>query len=217
MQVASFQALQRSTPCVPCPGETSGLNAVPLSPPHLRYCAGQSKCLPEVTASAALPAALLQVIRTWGWRLLATLKTPLLWDFSRITCVDRHRLAGSCRSRFSGNAVGTGTASADCRRTGGLIIGMITRTTLGHTGRLLKIGHLEAVCYVLLQCAVVLRMLPFFGISETGYLHAMWSSAAAWSACFTLLVQIRSDSDQSSRRWTTGLAQNRVPCFISRF
>lgn len=142
----------------------------------------------EATAIVALPAALLQAIRTWGWRPLATLRTPLLW----ILHVSHAWIIVALLVLAASGLVGTTSTPVlhllTVGATGGLIIGMITRTALGHTGRLLKIGRLETAYYVLLQCAIVLRMLPFFGMPEAGYLHAMWSSAAAWSACFALYL-----------------------------
>ena len=56
--------------------------------------------------------------------------------------------------------------------TDGLFIGMINRTELGHSGQLLQSGVLETSCYVLLQCTVILRVLPLLGLGELCVVHS---------------------------------------------
>ena len=140
------------------------------------------------TGPVALLAAGMQVVRVWGWRPLPTWNTPLLWilHLSHVWIVVALLILA---------AAGVGliettpvlhllTVGAMC----GLIIGMITRTALGHTGRLLRSGRLEAACYVLLQAAVLLRVLPMFGLPAALYMPFLWGSAGAWSACFALYL-----------------------------
>ena len=68
---------------------------------------------------------------------------------------------------------------------GGLIIGMMTRTALGHTGRPLLAGRTEVTCYVLVLVSALVRVfVPLIAPAET--LHAVLVSAALWSAGFAL-------------------------------
>lgn len=68
---------------------------------------------------------------------------------------------------------------------GGLIIGMMTRTALGHTGRQLQAGRTEVTCYVLVLASALVRVfVPLIAPAET--LHAVLVSAALWSAGFAL-------------------------------
>lgn len=68
---------------------------------------------------------------------------------------------------------------------GGLIIGMMTRTALGHTGRPLKAGRAELACYLLVLAAALIRVfVPLVAPAET--VTAVLWSAALWSAGFAL-------------------------------
>ncbi len=140
------------------------------------------------TGAVALLAAGVQIVRIRGWRPLPTWNTPLLWilHLSHAWIVVALLILAA-----AGIGLAETTAVLHLLTVGamsGLIIGMITRTALGHTGRLLKSGRLEASCYILLQVALVLRVLPMLGLSAALYLPFMWGSATAWSACFALYL-----------------------------
>ena len=68
---------------------------------------------------------------------------------------------------------------------GGMIIGRITRTALGHTGRKLIAGKAEVICYALVAAAAMVRVfVPLFNPSLTTY--AVLVSASMWSTGFAL-------------------------------
>jgi uncharacterized protein involved in response to NO len=68
---------------------------------------------------------------------------------------------------------------------GGLIIGMITRTARGHTGRPLRADRYEVACYLMVLLAALVRVfLPLLAPALT--LSAMLWSAGLWSAAFAL-------------------------------
>lgn len=67
-----------------------------------------------------------------------------------------------------------------------LIIGMVTRTALGHLGRGLKLDRSMLVSYWLVLAAVALRLAALWpSVATAGLLHA---SAAAWIAAFGLYL-----------------------------
>jgi uncharacterized protein involved in response to NO len=71
--------------------------------------------------------------------------------------------------------------------TSGLIIGMITRTARGHTGRNLEASRMEVAAYALLMLAAVLRVvLPLLVPAYTA--PALLGAAVAWSAAFALYL-----------------------------
>jgi uncharacterized protein involved in response to NO len=71
--------------------------------------------------------------------------------------------------------------------TGGLIIGMMTRTSRGHTGRPLQVDALETAAYLLIMLAAVLRvLLPM--LMPAWYTYALMASASAWSAAFLIFM-----------------------------
>jgi uncharacterized protein involved in response to NO len=70
-----------------------------------------------------------------------------------------------------------------------LIIGMITRTARGHTGRPLKVGTAEVVAYSLMLAAAVSRvLLPLVAPQWT----SQWVivAAVAWSAAFVVYLGV---------------------------
>jgi uncharacterized protein involved in response to NO len=69
----------------------------------------------------------------------------------------------------------------------GLILGMITRTALGHTGRPLAAGRSETAMYVLLQLGVLVRLVA--ALSPDGARNvALVGAAVLWSAAFVLYL-----------------------------
>jgi len=68
---------------------------------------------------------------------------------------------------------------------GGLIMGMMTRTALGHTGRRLKASRSDVACYLLVLAAALVRVgVPL--LMPAQLVHAVLGSAALWSAGFAL-------------------------------
>lgn len=130
----------------------------------------------------AVLAALSQAVRCWGWRPGRTLGTPLLWIL--------HVSHGWLIVALLMLAAGLQQASVHMLTVGliaGLILGMITRTTLGHTGRLLKAGRIETACYLLLQLALLARVLPAL-LWPVAYMPGLHFSATAWAVCFGLYL-----------------------------
>ncbi|MFZ2813594.1 MAG: NnrS family protein, partial [Rhodoferax sp.] len=71
--------------------------------------------------------------------------------------------------------------------TGGLILGMMTRTARGHTGRPLAADAPEMAIYVLIMLAAVLRVLMPWLVPSL-YVSSLVASAAAWSAAFLIYL-----------------------------
>lgn len=135
----------------------------------------------------ALVSALLQALRCHGWRPWATLRTPLLWILHLShgwLIVALLVLAAASAGLLPLSAV---VHLLTVGLIAGLILGMITRTALGHTGRLLKAGRIETSCYLLLQASLLLRVLPQFFLPEH-YLTGLQLSAALWAVCFALYL-----------------------------
>jgi len=69
----------------------------------------------------------------------------------------------------------------------GLILGMMTRTTLGHTGRLLKTGHAELAMYLLIQTGAVARVAASLSAPAL-YQASLIVAMLCWSGAFLLFV-----------------------------
>lgn len=141
----------------------------------------------EWLSPLALLAAVAQAVRCWGWRPFGTWRKPLLWilHLSHGWIIVALALLG-----LAGLGVGTAAPVLHLLTVGGmagLILGMITRTALGHTGRMLVGGRVELACYMLLQLALAARVLPVLVWPET-YRAGLMVSATAWALCFALYL-----------------------------
>jgi uncharacterized protein involved in response to NO len=144
--------------------------------------------LPAIaTAVLALAAAATQALRLAGWKPFASLGNPLLWilhaSYAWIP-------AGFVLLALAQFGVVPTTAAVHVLGLGalaGLILGMITRTALGHTGRMLAAGRPEAAMYALIQIGVLLRLAAALG-SHSVRNVALIGAAGCWSAAFVLYV-----------------------------
>jgi uncharacterized protein involved in response to NO len=68
---------------------------------------------------------------------------------------------------------------------GGLIIGMMTRTARGHTGRPLQADRWETACYLMVLLAALVRVFAPL-IAPAHMVNAILCSALLWSAAFGL-------------------------------
>lgn len=140
-------------------------------------------------ASLAMAAALAQITRIAGWKPHVTLGTPLLWILHlSYTWIP----VGFFLMALAAVGVMPASAAFHVLAVGsmaGLILGMITRTALGHTGRPLAAGRSELIMYLLIQVGVVARFLAAAG--SPGVRSAMLLvTAASWSAAFVLYVVV---------------------------
>lgn len=174
-----------------------GVGQMPIIRPRLEpvvilltAAAGVSWSLVPGSAGAALlclGAGLAQALRLAGWRGLATWPEPLLFVL--------HAAYGTLAAGFLLlGAVGFGlplpaTAALHALAVGavgGMILAMMTRVALGHTGRPLRAAPVTVVAYVLLGLAAVLRVvgpgLPFLA----AFSHDL--SGLLWMLSFALFV-----------------------------
>jgi uncharacterized protein involved in response to NO len=140
---------------------------------------------PLVLAPAAFAAAALHAVRLEGWRPLATRGRPILWIL-HLSCawipvgfvLMGTAALGWTPATLTVHAFALGVV-------GGLVIGMITRTALGHTGRPLVAGRSETAMYLLVHAAALTRVaVPL--LAPAAYAAAIGASAALWSAAFLL-------------------------------
>ena len=136
-------------------------------------------------ASAALLAAVLHVLRQWGWRPLATRARPILW----ILHLSHAWIPVGC-ALLALNALGwiaqpVALHALGVGALGGMVIGMITRTALGHTGRALAVGRLEIAAYLMVHAAALARVLAGL-VPELHYTGLVAAAAWLWAGAFAL-------------------------------
>lgn len=140
-----------------------------------------------LAGALALVAATLHALRLWSWDPWCTRSTPLLWilhlSYAWIPLgllLLAAAAAGLVPELAAVHAFGTGAI-------GGMIIGMITRTALGHTGRPLRAGGMETAAYALVHAAALLRVVPLL-IAPALYPAALWASGGLWAGAFALYL-----------------------------
>lgn len=178
-------------------------NAVPQAQPKTRpredrlsvvllalACAGWIGGAPAPAMAGVFAAAGLSIgKRAIGYQPQRTLAHPLLWILHAAhlwIAVGLLLLAAAqlnlASESAAWHALGVGAI-------GGLIVGMITRTALGHTGRALKAGMPESLMYLLLQLGAVLRVLAALNWTAA-YGQLLVAAAACWSGAFALYLAV---------------------------
>ena len=119
------------------------------------------------------------------WQPWKTLRTPLVWVLHVAYLWIAVHLLLRAVAEMGWITASVATHALTVGAIGGLIIGMMTRTALGHTGRLLKASRLDVTCYLLVLAAALVRVLvPLLAPGQL--VNAVVGSAALWSAGFAL-------------------------------
>ncbi|MDD3934699.1 NnrS family protein [Rhodoferax sp.] len=138
-----------------------------------------------------LAAAGLHAIRLWSWRPLRTRHKPILWILHGAYAWIALGLLLLALAQMGWIPVSAGVHALAVGATGGLIIGMVTRTARGHTGRPLALSRLEVAAYALVMAAAALRVLvPLLWPGL--YMATLILAAAAWCAAFLIYLWIYS-------------------------
>ncbi|MDO6545191.1 NnrS family protein [Photobacterium sanguinicancri] len=149
--------------------------------------------VPEAINRFSLPALFLvtgltNLVRFARWRSFSTCKVPLLWSlhFAYAAMIVGMLLLGV---HFAGGSVGYSTALhfITVGGMGGMILAMMARVSLGHTGRNLKVGRIVVIAFVLMVACVLTRTLLimlFPAMVINGYVL----SAVLWTLAFGIFT-----------------------------
>lgn len=117
-----------------------------------------------LAAVLAVVAAALMLVRLANWKGWLVRKEPLLWILHLSILwvpVALILLAGSLLAGWPSNAW---SHAAGAGAVGCLILGVIARVSLGHTGRSLVLPRGMVLAFVAIQLAAVIRVLTAFGV-----------------------------------------------------
>lgn len=142
---------------------------------------------PQAMASALAVAGLLALIQMFSWKPWSVRHAPLLWIlYVGYTGLGTGLLVAAAQSSgwivrtvWSAHIIGMAGFSV-------LIIGMVTRTALGHLGRPLQTDRSMVTSYALVIAATALRLLALLPTSFA--LATLHASALAWALAFALYV-----------------------------
>jgi uncharacterized protein involved in response to NO len=142
---------------------------------------------PAAVAACAALAAVANAARISFWRPWATLRHPILWILHASYAWIVAHLALRALAALDLAGASAATHALTVGAIGGLILGMMTRTARGHTGRPLKASAPETAAFVLIQLAAAVRVfLPL--AAPAAALLAIQLSGALWTAAFGLFV-----------------------------
>ena len=142
---------------------------------------------PKGAALALAASGLIALVQWLAWKPWAARRVPLLWilyagylGLSIGLLVGAAQLAGLVvRVAWPAHVIGVAGFSV-------MILGMVTRTALGHLGRPLQTDRSMVLSYALIIPAALLRLAALLPSSAvTGLLHA---SATAWALALALYL-----------------------------
>jgi uncharacterized protein involved in response to NO len=125
--------------------------------------------------------------RALRWRIWVTFKTPLVWSLHLSywsVCIGLLLLAAAewgwlTRPSLAYHAITVGGI-------GLMILSMISRVSLGHTGRPIQVNWVMTTAFLLMVMALVVRVLVPVLVDD--YLQCILISAALWCVAFMLFV-----------------------------
>lgn len=147
--------------------------------------------LHTVMALALTIVGLIGVYQVWRWKPRAVLHKPMLWIlYLGYLCLALGLLAAAAHLMGVGGVfLARDATHVHIIGMGGfavLIIGMVTRTALGHTGRPLALDGSMLASYVLMVLSVVLRLSALWPSAFAGQL--LHAAATAWVLSLALYL-----------------------------
>lgn len=142
---------------------------------------------PFAIAAIAAIAGLTHALRLVLWKPWVTAGRPIVWILHLSYAWIAVHLGLRVLSAFGAVSPSLATHALTIGAIGGITLGMMTRTSRGHTGRALQTTGYETASYVLVQLAAAVRVfLPMF--DSQLQLTAIVVSGFLWSAAFALFT-----------------------------
>ena len=144
--------------------------------------------LPEgpVTAALCVLAAVLQAVRLWRWRGWQTLEEPLVLTLHTAYAFVPLGLAGLAATALGWLSSASSFHILTVGAIGGMTVAIMTRASLGHTGRPLSATPVTSLIYLALLLSAVTR--PFAEVLPDAYHLLLTSSGTLWIVAFALFV-----------------------------
>jgi uncharacterized protein involved in response to NO len=140
-----------------------------------------------VGGAALIAAGVASLVRLARWRGHRTLAEPLVWSLHLgFVWVPIGFLLIGFSIFLPDVPPAAGLHALTAGAMGGMTLAVMTRATLGHTGRLLTADRWTAAVYILVAAAAVVRVAA--PVSADAYLPLLWASGLAWSTAFGLFV-----------------------------
>lgn len=143
---------------------------------------------PALLALCCFVAAIAHALRGLRWRIWVTVGTPLVWSLHlSYLCIPLGLLLYGLSAISSLVSPSQGIHTLTVGAMGLLILAMISRVSLGHTGRPLGAGRLMTLAFILLFLSFLVRVFGSYWLSS--YTLVISSAAVLWAlgfGCFVL-------------------------------
>lgn len=128
-------------------------------------------------------------LRLLGWKPYRVAGVPLLWILHLSYAWIAIGFLLLALAALGIGAVSTALHALAVGSMAGLIIGMMARTTLGHTGRKMASGTAEVAMFALIQAGALARVAA--GLAPPEWRNgALVASGACWSVAFALFLLV---------------------------
>lgn len=140
-----------------------------------------------VLAALLALCAAVHLARLALWQPWRTLRTPLVWVLHAAYLWVVLHLGLRAAAEMGWISQSLAVHALTVGGVGGLTLGMMTRTSRGHTARPLRADAFETVCYLGVNAAALLRVLLPLAAPEVTPVATL-ASAFVWSAAFALFT-----------------------------
>jgi uncharacterized protein involved in response to NO len=179
----------------------------------LAFCADALQPRSHLAGVVALLAGAVTGAQWLGWNPFVTFRRPMVWVLHvsyawipvGLVLLGLSSLGLVPRSAAV-HAFGVGAM-------GGLIIGMITRTALGHSGRPVRAGWVECVAFVMIQIAAAARVTA--ALVPAAYLAGIAVSGIAWTTAFLLYAVAYAPLLTGWTRWVRPMSEDAMPAPVA--
>ncbi len=179
--------LAKSRPDVPAPAGESAFDRVALIVTAAALLLWAFVPGAAITAAAMLAAGIAVGVRLARWRAWWTRTEPLLlilhigygWLALGLVLLGLDRFLDALPATAALHALTAGAI-------GTMTLAVMTRATLGHTGRPLSAGSASRLIYILITLAALLRVLSPVAGNSLGLV--LWLAGGAWTGAFGLFV-----------------------------
>jgi uncharacterized protein involved in response to NO len=142
-----------------------------------------------LVAVVFIVTAFIHAFRVYRWRFLVTLKTPLVWSLHiSYWCIAIGLLMFGLSELTNlvshSQAIHTLTVGAMAT----MILSMISRVSLGHTGRMIVVGKTMTIAFTAIILAFVVRVFGLYFIAN--YNHLITLAVAFWVIAFGCFILI---------------------------
>lgn len=136
-----------------------------------------------------IAASLIHGFRVFRWKFSVTLKTPLVWSLHiSYWCIAigllMFGLSGITSLVTHSQAIHTLTTGA----MSSMVLSMISRVSLGHTGRMIVVGKTMTVAFVAIILAFIVRVFGLYFIAN--YNHVLTLAVFFWTIAFGSFVVV---------------------------